>query len=56
MGKVLCLRDAQPKYSLQEMILNPKKREEIFNHYDSIYQETEEEKEIFEKMSQRRKR
>ena len=41
--------------SLIEMIFDKKKRQETFDYYDSIYEETEEEKEIFEGWSKRRK-
>lgn len=37
-------------------MFDKEKREAIYDYYDSIYEETEEEKEIFRIMSLRRKR
>lgn len=54
MGKLL-YQDFKPRYTLIDMLINRRKREEIFNYYDSIYNETEEEKEIFRMMTKRRK-
>lgn len=42
--------------SLIEMIFDKKKRQETYDYYDSIYVETEEEKEIFEGWRKRRLR
>lgn len=42
--------------SFYEMILDPQKRRETFNYFDNIYEETKDEKEIFDKMTRRRKR
>lgn len=41
--------------TLIDMILNPKKREEYYKDIDSNYIETEEEKEIFQEGTKRRK-
>lgn len=54
-GKILYIKDGELQYSLLDMICDRKKREEIFNHFDSIYQETDEENEIFRMMTRRRK-
>ena len=54
-GKILYIKDSKLQYSLLDMLCDRKKREEIFNHFDSIYQETEEEDEIFRMMTRRRK-
>lgn len=45
----------KPKYSLLDMIFDRKERAEIYNHYDLIYQETEDENEIFMNMRNMRK-
>jgi len=39
-----------------EMVFDRKKRQETYDYYDSIYEETEEEKEIFRIMSSRRRK
>lgn len=49
-------RIKQPNYSLVDLITNPIKRKEVYNYYDSIYEETEEEKRIFEEISSYRRR
>jgi len=54
-GEILYIKDSELQYSLLDMICDRKKREEIFNYFDSIYQETEEENEIFNMMTRRRK-
>lgn len=41
-------------YSITDMILNPQKRKETYDYYDSIYEDTEEQKEIFEAWKKRR--
>lgn len=54
MGKLL-YQDFKPQYSLIDMLINRRKREKIFNFHDSIYNETEDEKEIFRMITKRRK-
>lgn len=54
-GRILYFKDNEPQYSLLNMIFDRKKREEIFNHFDSKYQEIEEENEIFRMMTRSRK-
>lgn len=41
-------------YSLIDMITNPKYRKKVYDYYDSIYEESKEEKEMFEAMTNRR--
>ena len=41
--------------SFSEMIFDSKKRQETYDYYDKIYEETEDEKEIFRIMSSRRR-
>ena len=40
----------EPLYSIADMIINPEYRKKIYDYYDSIYEESKEEKEIFEAM------
>jgi len=55
-GRILYFKDSELQYSLLDMLCDRKKREEIFNYFDSIiYQETDEENEIFRMMTRRRK-
>ncbi|MDA8211670.1 MAG: hypothetical protein M0021_07335 [Clostridia bacterium] len=60
MANVLYLKEhkqnAKSSYSLAEMIFSPQKRKETYNYYDSHYEETEDEKKIFEETRKRRKR
>ncbi len=61
MGAVLSLeqhnsrKDKAYPYSITEMIFNRNYRKKVCEHYNDIYQETEEEKEIFEAWTRRRK-
>lgn len=41
--------------SFLDMVTNPQKRAETYKYYDDKYEETEEEKEIFELMTKRAK-
>jgi len=41
-------------YSFIDMIMDSKKRNEVYEYYDSKYKETDEEKEIFEAWQNRR--
>ena len=41
-------------YSIIDMILNPKKRKETYEYYDSKYKENDEERQIFEAWKKRR--
>jgi hypothetical protein len=54
-AQVLYLKP-QPSTSFFDMLFDRKKRKEIYDYYDNIYVETEDEKEIFRIMSSRRKR
>ena len=49
-------RKIEKPYSFLEMILNPHKRKQTYDYYDNQYEETKDEKEIFETMTKRRKR
>lgn len=52
------LREIKPSersFSIMDMF-NPTKRKEVYNYFDENYEETEDEKEIFEMMNSRRKR
>ena len=44
------------EYSFYDMIFDKEKREATYKYYDDIYEETEEEKEIFEAMRKRRRK
>jgi len=55
MGKIINIQDYFNKkdteimsYSIIDMILDPEKRKEVYDYYDSHYVESEEEKKIFE--------
>lgn len=41
--------------SFLDMVTNPQKRAETYKYYDDKYEETEEEREIFEMMTKKRK-
>lgn len=43
-------------YSIYDMILDPDKRKEAYEYYNSKYEETKEEKEIFEEWQKKIKR
>ena len=48
-------KDSQIRaYSIIDMILDPKKRKEVYDYYDSKYKDIDEEKQIFETMTKRR--
>ena len=60
MGAVLSLKSHVNKkdkkiqsYSIIDLILDPKKRKEYSNYYDSKYQESDDEKDIFESWQDR---
>lgn len=51
MGKVIEFKRKKEKFvpaTILEMLSNPEKRKQTYEYYDSIYEETEDEKEIFE--------
>ena len=41
-------------YSIIDMIFDSEKRKEVYDYYDSMYKDTDEEKEIFKEMQNRR--
>lgn len=47
-------RNEYESCSIEEMILNPEKRVKVREYFDSIYEDTKEEKEIFEAWRKRR--
>lgn len=49
-------RKIEKPCSFFEMILNPQKRKQTYDYFDNKYEETKDEREIFEIMSKKRKR
>ena len=57
MGKVLYLsKPTKETASFYDMVFDKQKRQETYDYYDKIYEETEDEKEIFRIMSSKRRR